>query len=76
MFSFTLVQSRFWDAAYRGTLDICVTVWEKDLMLCYGGTPQQLRKDREGMFCAASIRVGLDLCPMADCYRVFFSFRF
>lgn len=28
-FPFTLVQARFWDVAGRGTLDICVTVWEK-----------------------------------------------
>lgn len=73
MFSFTLVQARFWDVACRGTLGICVRVWEKgvDLVMCYEGTPQQLRKDREDMFCAASIRVGLDLCPIADCTGFF-----
>lgn len=65
------VQARFWDVAGRGTLDICVTVWEKDLMLCYGATPQQPRKDREDMFCAASIRLGLDLCLMGDCMGSF-----
>lgn len=40
-------------------------------MLCYGGTPQQLRKDREDMFCAASTRLGLDLCLMDDSTGLF-----
>lgn len=58
----------------RDTGHLCDSVGKGvGLMPCYGDTPQQQKKDREDMFCAASIRAGLDLCPMGDCTG-FFSF--
>lgn len=53
-----------------------ISVWQcggkgVDLMPCYGGTPQQPRKDREDMFCAASTGLGLDLCLMGDSTGLF-----
>lgn len=53
----------------RDTGYLCDSVGKGvDLMPCYEGTPQKLRKDREDMFCAASIRLGLDLCLMGDLF--------
>lgn len=54
----------------RDTGYLCESVGKGvDLMLCYRGSPQQLRKGREDMFCI--IRVGLDLCLMGDCTGFF-----
>lgn len=55
-----------------------MTAWEKggDVMSCYRGVPHQQRKDKEGMVCAAAIRVGLDLSLMGDGKGLFFVLGF
>ena len=76
-FSFILVQARFWDIAGRGTLDPCDSLEKRgNIMSCYRGVSHPQRKDREGMVCAAAIRVGLDLSPMGDCKGLLFVLGF
>lgn len=76
-FSFILVEARFWDVAGRGTSDLCNSLGKRgDIMSCNRGAPHQQRKNREGMVCAAVVRVGLDLSLMGDCKGLLFVLGF